>query len=585
MFPAAALLLLQSVALVPQPSTQRVGAARPIPRPCTAVRMCVSAQSRDPIDQSEPLKWRPERADYWHAMCSAVALTDESGLQPFSNPAGWMGSMGPPPTQAYTREELAAFLDRTEPILHDLLDVVADRAPSLCNLQALLPLARLATWTDSEAWVRPLDEWPGEAATAAASGMDEDAGSGTSDDVDGNEGDDEDEGALLLGEAAALRSLSAHLLEKWDVPEVLHGALAFADGLPATEAAHRISRAFVRVHASAGRGDASVLAMLREEISPAISKAAAKHFVKAPADGGDNADGVHPLHALRRAQVLSLGGDDWVAEAACASRLGDSLLRKTDEPNDEAEGNGAATSSGPSEPYALLCLDWLVRHRTDLDAPPALGTSLVNFFLEMRDIDGGYTPVGRTPKTVNAALEAYVATTVDFGDCPDEAFEPNPRGIKPLFEMGATIPEGTRVRIPYYWGDEERGTSRLGGEFAGGTPAVVRVAEIRSLQRLFYEGEMLDNCLQGSRSSQAKYLSRARNRVSSFWSLTKQPEGSDEVEHLCLIEVWHLGQGINEIRQAEGPRPRTLPSPEAWYWMDLWCKREGIDLSTWDCYS
>ena len=87
--------------------------------------------------------------------------------------------------------------------------------------------------------------------------------------------------ALLLGEAAALRSLTAHLLEKWEVPEVLHGALAFADGLPATEAAHRISRAFVRVHASAGRGDASVLAMLREEISPAIFKAAAKHFVKA----------------------------------------------------------------------------------------------------------------------------------------------------------------------------------------------------------------------------------------------------------------------------------------------------------------
>ena len=55
-----------------------------------------------------------------------------------------------------------------------LLDVVADRAPSLCNREALLPLARLATWTDSEAWVRPLDEWPGEAATAAASGMDED---------------------------------------------------------------------------------------------------------------------------------------------------------------------------------------------------------------------------------------------------------------------------------------------------------------------------------------------------------------------------------------------------------------------------
>ena len=83
--------------------------------------------------------------------------------------------------------------------------------------------------------------------------------------------------------------------------------------------------------------------------------------------------------------------------------------------------------------------------------------------------------------------------------------------------------------------------------------------------------------------SQSKYLSRARSRVSSFWSLTKQLPG-EPVKHLCLIEVWHMRDG-NEIRQAEGPRPRTIPSGEAWYWLEVWCKREGVDLSTWDCYS
>ena len=117
----------------------------------------------------------------------------------------------------------------------------------------------------------------------------------------------------------------------------------------------------------------------------------------------------------------------------------------------------------------------------------------------------------------------------------------------------------------------------------GSSAAVVRVAEILSLRRLFYEGEMLCNCLEGRRSSQAKYLARARSRVSSFWSLTKQPPGG-HVEHLCLIEVWHT-RHTNEIRQAEGPHPRTLPSPEAWYWLERWCDREGVDLSTWDCYS
>ena len=75
----------------------------------------------------------------------------------------------------------------------------------------------------------------------------------------------------------------------------------------------------------------------------------------------------------------------------------------------------------------------------------------------------------------------------------------------------------------------------------------------------------------------------ARSRVSSFWSLTKQI-GGGAVEHLCLIEVWHIRHG-NEIRQAEGPHPRTIPGPEAWYWLDKWCEKEGVDLSAWDCYS
>ena len=57
-----------------------------------------------------------------------------------------------------------------------------------------------------------------------------------------------------------------------------------------------------------------------------------------------------------------------------------------------------------------------------------------------------------------------------------------------------------------------------------------------------------------------------------------------QVEYLCLVEVWHTAGG-NEIRQAEGPRPRTIPGPEAWYWLNKWCNREGVDLSTWDCYS
>eukprot|EP00966_Prymnesium_polylepis_P133343 3081982-Prymnesium_polylepis.1 len=65
----------------------------------------------------------------------------------------------------------------------------------------------------------------------------------------------------------------------------------------------------------------------------------------------------------------------------------------------------------------------------------------------MRGMRKDYTVAGRTPKTVGAALEAYAASTISFTD--DEHFQPNPRGLRGLFELGATIPAETRVRLPY----------------------------------------------------------------------------------------------------------------------------------------
>ena len=35
---------------------------------------------------------------------------------------------------------------------------------------------------------------------------------------------------------------------------------------------------------------------------------------------------------------------------------------------------------------------------------------MLDFFFEMRRADAGYTCVGRTPKTIRAALEAHVAS-------------------------------------------------------------------------------------------------------------------------------------------------------------------------------
>jgi hypothetical protein len=201
-----------------------------------------------------------------------------------------------------------------------------------------------------------------------------------------------------------LRSLTVHLLEKWDVPPALHGALTYRDGSPVSEGAHRISKAFLHVHAEVGRG-ASVLDAMRAAVAPSITKTIAKHFVQLPAgrigegaparvsapaalqagsgvmglvddeyeateeeaeersssgsggsSGGSSGSSSgggsgSPLHALRRAQVASLGGADWVADAACESRLGSTLGR------------------ADIEEFALVMLDWTVRHQEALTDP------------------------------------------------------------------------------------------------------------------------------------------------------------------------------------------------------------------------
>jgi len=245
-------------------------------------------------------------------------------------------------------------------------------------------------------------------------------------------------------------------------------------------------------------------------------------------------------------------------------------------------------AEGVSEAYGAALISWVCTHSEALSEPSEVATA-IDYALEMRGAqDTGYSLAGRTPKTVAAALEAYALTTVSFTN--DEVFEPNPHGVRALFEPGHVVANGTFVSVPYDepinggHGEYQLGADSVDGR--GARPCTVRIAEISSLRRLILEGNKLNNCLESRYDSQVKYVLRARQRSSSFWSftLTYDDEPDAEPVHFLLAEVWHVRQG-NIIRQAEGPRPRTLPGPEAWYWLERWCSREGVDLSTWDVYS
>ena len=498
-----------------------------------------------------------EAANSWAAMSAAVAVSG-GATSDFSTNGGY-------PASPLIKEKI----DATKPALDDLLAACVDKAPALvAEPQACLPVARLATWIPREQWQRPLDEWSGPEKAAA-------------DDAE-----------------ACAASLRQHLLEKWDTPAVLHNALEIvgdARSAAVPEAAHRAAYAFSAVLAAAGSGSASVKDALEKELSgeegvaeaPIVSKAVAK-FLTNPREADAKAADGDPLHLLRRAQVAAQGGESWVGDGVCKSSLGARLLGggKADAPIASTDG----LPEGLSEAYGASLISWVCTHAEALSEPSEVATA-IDYAIEMRkNQDPSYTLAGRTPKTVAAALEAYALTTCSFTN--DEVFEPNPHGVNGLFETNQTIPEGTVVSVPYDEpinggpGQYELGVGSKDGR--GSRPCTVRIAEIGSLRRLIMEGKNLNNCLETRYDSQVKYVLRARQRSSSFWSFTLTyddiPEEEQEPVYFLLAEVWHLRQG-NIIRQAEGPRPRTLPGPEAWYWLDKWCRREGVDLSTWDVYS
>ena len=182
-----------------------------------------------------------EAAFEWAAMSAAVAVSG-GALNDFASSGGYSSA-----------EAIREKLNASTPALERLLNACAKRAPALvAEEEAVLPLARLAVWTDETEWVRPLDQWDGKALIHA----DEESASGG--------GGDETQASR------ALRSLASHLLELWHVPPPLHSALAFrgaksANAVP--EAAHRVAYAFTAAQASAGRGDGSVKAVLQAEVA------------------------------------------------------------------------------------------------------------------------------------------------------------------------------------------------------------------------------------------------------------------------------------------------------------------------------
>ena len=193
-----------------------------------------------------------------------------------------------------------------------------------------------------------------------------------------------------------------------------------------------------------------------------------------------------PLQALRRAQVTAQGGELWVGDGVCASAMGRRLLGGG---RSDAARAADGLREGVSEPFGASLIAWVCTHADALGEPAEVATA-IDYALEVRKSqDASYSLAGRTPKTVASAMEAYALTSLKFTN--DEVFEPNPYGVRGLYETGRVIPKGTTVRVPY---DDAinggPGKYELGEgspEGRGTRPATIRVFEIDSLRRLILE--------------------------------------------------------------------------------------------------
>lgn len=104
--------------------------------------------------------------------------------------------------------------------------------------------------------------------------------------------------------------------------------------------------------------------LLRLEVSGTdgavvVSKAVAKAFVSSESN--------NPLHTLRRSQVAAQGGEGWVGDGVCASRMGASLL---------------SASAGVDEAYGASVIEWICKHASELGEPAELATA-IDFCLQV----------------------------------------------------------------------------------------------------------------------------------------------------------------------------------------------------------
>ena len=239
-------------------------------------------------------------------------------------------------------------------------------------------------------------------------------------------------------------SLTRHLLLEYPVPEFLKPALS------------RFDPTWTRVAIVIGRGNSLLKQGPAIEGLPPLNRAIVRAFVQSSRE-------FSPWQALRRAQVLSLGGSELLARRAAGSSL--------------------AGSAG-NEVRWVGALAWYVRVSDRF--PRYLFERWVSFVASKFDDDDGWSLAGRDPREVASQIcrfEAELRKREARSDFP-MVF---PESELHAWRVETVDPDGRASR---WW-----------------------FRQIRTGRDLFYEGERMGHCI-------FSYRDCARRGAVSIWSLS-----------------------------------------------------------------
>lgn len=221
--------------------------------------------------------------------------------------------------------------------------------------------------------------------------------------------------------------------------------------------------------------------------------------------------------ALRRAEILGLGGKPELAKAVLKTRLAWDL-------------------SHPAFWRDVLHL--FINHWDDLDAE-RVATIVedlhhLKFVVPLPDLDVR----GRTPASVERMIRARTPKPIE---APEPALSWAPLGVAAFVAMDAACPDA-------------------------GAP-LWSVVELRTRDALRREGQTLRHCVGG-------YESRCRRGISSIWSLRRYELGG-KVDVQVTIEVDPRSRSVVQIRGLRNCRV----TKHQLRWIAAWAMREGLRVN------